>query len=62
MAACGNGSDSKADRRNPVVRGGSLHDGDHNGAARMKRLLMILAAGVAAIGITVDSPAQHMRP
>ncbi|MEF9978998.1 MAG: VIT domain-containing protein, partial [Thermomonas sp.] len=28
----------------------------------MKRLLMILAAGVAAIGITVDSPAQHLRP
>ena len=28
----------------------------------MKRLLMTLAAGVAAIGITVDSPAQHLRP
>ena len=28
----------------------------------MKRLLMTLAAGVFAIGIAVDSPAQHVRP
>jgi hypothetical protein len=28
----------------------------------MKRLLIVLAAGVAAIGITLDSPAQHVRP
>ena len=28
----------------------------------MKRLLLTLAAGVAAIGITLDSPAQHVRP
>ncbi|HSD16172.1 MAG TPA: VIT domain-containing protein [Thermomonas sp.] len=28
----------------------------------MKRLLITLAAGVAAIGITIGSPAQHLRP
>ena len=28
----------------------------------MKRLLMTLAAAVAAIGIAIDSPAQHLRP
>ena len=28
----------------------------------MKRLLMILAAGVASLGMVVDSPAQHVRP
>ena len=28
----------------------------------MKRLLMTIAAGVAAIGITIESPAQHVRP
>jgi Ca-activated chloride channel homolog len=28
----------------------------------MKRLLMTLAAGVFAIGVAVDSPAQHVRP
>ena len=28
----------------------------------MNRLLLTLAAGVAAIGIALDSPAQHVRP
>ena len=28
----------------------------------MNRLLLTLAAGVAAIGIAIDSPAQHVRP